>query len=96
MRVRFLLPARHELNEAVLRYNEKRERLGDEFRDQAWETAQRIKDFPEAWHPLGGAIRRCRMRRFPYGLIYEPTETEIVIIAVAHLHRKPGYWRSRI
>lgn len=49
-----------------------------------------------AWHPLGGAIRRCQMQRFPYGIIYEPSEAEIVLIAVAPLHREPEYWRSRV
>ena len=60
------------------------------------ETVRRIKEFPEAWQPLGGSIRRCQIRRFPYGLIYEPSVSEIVIIAVAHLHRKPEYWRLRV
>ena len=95
MKTRFLLPARRELNEAVRYYNAQRIRLGEEFRDEAWETVQRIKEFPQTWHPLGSNIRRCQMRRFPFGIIYEPSEVEIVLIAVAHLHREPEYWRSR-
>lgn len=96
MRTRFLLPARHELRDAVRYYNAQRIGLGEEFRDEAWETVRRIKEFPLAWHPLGGVIRRCQMRRFPYGIIYEPDESEIVIIAIAHLHRSPEYWRPRV
>ncbi|MDX6559674.1 MAG: hypothetical protein QOF72_2723 [Blastocatellia bacterium] len=96
MKARFLLPARRELNEAVHYYNAQRVLLGEEFRDEAWETVRRIKEFPQAWHPLGGSIRRCQMRRFPFGVIYEPTELEIVIIAIAHLHREPEYWRTRL
>jgi hypothetical protein len=90
-----LLPARRELREAVRYYNAQRVHLGEEFRDEVWETIQRIKNFPVAWHPLSVSIRRCQMNRFPYGLIYEPSGDEIVIIAVAHLHRTPEYWRSR-
>jgi hypothetical protein len=96
VKARFLLPARRELNEAVHYYNAQRVLLGEEFRDEAWETVRRIKEFPQAWHPLGGSIRRCQMRRFPFGVIYEPTELEIVIIAIAHLHREPEYWRTRL
>ena len=96
MKARFLLPARRELNEAVRYYNAQRVRLGEELRDEAWETVRRIKEFPQAWHPLGGTVRRCQMRRFPFGVIYEPSELEIVIIAIAHLHREPEYWRSRV
>jgi toxin ParE2 len=96
LKTRFLLPARRELRETVRYYNAQLPGLGEEFRDEAWETVRRIKEFPEAWHPLGGSIRRCQMRRFPYGLIYEPSANETVIIAIAHLHRKPEYWRSRV
>jgi len=96
VKVKFLLPARRELNEVVRYYNTQRAHLGDEFRDEAWETIQRIKNFPLAWHPLGGIVRRCQMQRFPYGIIYAASELEIVIIAVAHLHQKPEYWRSRV
>lgn len=96
MKTRFLLSARRELNEAVHHYNAQREQLGQEFRDEAWETIRRITGFPLAWFSLGGTIRRCQMRRFPYGIIYEPSELEIVVIAVAHLHREPEYWRSRV
>ena len=76
-----------ELIEAVQYYNAQRIRIGDEFRDEAWETLRRINDFPLAWHPLGGSIRRCQMQRFPYGPIYEPTDVEIIIIAVVNAGR---------
>jgi hypothetical protein len=36
------------------------------------------------------------MRRFPYGLIYEYTETEILVLAVANLHRNPDAWEGRL
>lgn len=95
MKIRFLRPAHRELREAVRYYNAQRVRLGEDFRDDVWETLQRIQNFPEAWHPLSACIRRCQMNRFPYGLIYEASENDIVVIAVAHLHRTPEYWRSR-
>lgn len=97
MKVRFLLPARAELSNAVRYYNLQRAHLGHEFKQEAQATIRRIVDFPLAWHPLGGEIRRCQMRRFPYGIIYEPwaSRSEIIIIAVAGLHQEPEYWRSR-
>jgi hypothetical protein len=36
------------------------------------------------------------MRRFPYGVIYTIDPQGILIVAVAHLHRHPTYWRSRV
>jgi hypothetical protein len=41
-------------------------------------------------------IRRCRLARFSYGLIYGVDGETIVIVAVAHLHRRPRYWIDRI
>jgi hypothetical protein len=96
VKARFLLPAQRELRDAVRYYDAQREHLGEEFRDEAWETVRRIKEFPQTWQPLGGSIRRCQMRRFPFSVIYEASEREIVIIAIAHLHREPEYWRGRI
>jgi hypothetical protein len=34
-------------------------------------------------------------RRFPFSVIYAHEEATIVIVAVAHQRRRPGYWRER-
>jgi toxin ParE2 len=81
--------------DAVRYYNAQRPQLGEEFREEARETIKRITRFPSAWHALSTTIRRCQMTRFPYGLIYTATEAEVLIVAIAHLHREPEYWRSR-
>ena len=95
MKAKFLLAAKHELEDAMRAYNTQLKGLGDDFRDEAFETVTRIKEFPSAWALLGGNIRRCQMRHFPYGIVYEIFGDEIVIIAVAHLHRRPEYWKMR-
>lgn len=94
MKVKFLAPARRELRDAVSYYNAQRENLGDEFRDEVWLTIQRIEKFPEAWQAMSESIRRCQMHRFPYGIIYSVVGEEILVIAVAHLHRMPEYSRQ--
>jgi toxin ParE2 len=93
LRVRILTPARRELQEAIRYYEAQRPQLGEQFRNDARQTIAR---FPDAWQPLSSTIRRCQMSRFPFGLVYATTETEILIIAVANLHRAPEHWRSRI
>lgn len=37
--------------------------------------------------------RRLLVGRFPYQVVYRLRATEIVIVAVAHLKRRPGYWK---
>lgn len=48
------------------------------------------------WPIVEGELRRRLVRRFPFGILYRIDPEEIVIIAIAHLHRKLGYWRKRI
>jgi plasmid stabilization system protein ParE len=53
-------------------------------------------------HPEIGAeavgesgIRRVLVTRFPYQIVYRYDSTEVVILAFAHLKRRPGFWKHR-
>jgi toxin ParE1/3/4 len=46
--------------------------------------------------PFGRRLRRLLVPKFPYGLLYCVEPERIYIVAVMHLHRRPGYWRSRL
>ena len=96
MTVRLLEIAEIELDQAVHWYGEQAPGLGEAFLIEVLSTADRIARFPEAWHSLGEGIRRCRLSRFPYGLIYTIDNDAILVLAVAHLHRRPDYWRDRL
>lgn len=95
MTVRFLEVAEVELDQAVQWYNAQAPGLGDAFLIEVLSAADRIALYPEAWQPLGEGVRRCRLGRFPYALIYAKEEDDILVVAVAHLHRAPDYWRGR-
>lgn len=41
-------------------------------------------------------IRRCRLHRFPYLVIFRYRFDETLIVAVAHVRRKPFYWLERL
>ena len=96
MNIRVLEAAQAELDEAIAWYAEQAVGLGDAFLIEALKTIQLIEQFPRAWHPLTPEIRRCRLRRFPYSVIYTQDGSDLLVLAVAHQHRKPGYWRSRL
>jgi plasmid stabilization system protein ParE len=93
--VRFLEVARTELRDAVRFYEAQRPGLGAEFRDEVRSTIERIKHLPEAWQLLSEHTRRCRTRLFPYGVIYRVESKNILIVAIAHLHRHPEHWKDR-
>jgi toxin ParE2 len=96
MNIRLLEPAQAELDEAIAWYAEQAPGLGDAFLIETLKTIKLIEQFPAAWHPLTTQIRRCRLKRFPYSVVYSSDGDDILVLAVAHQHRKPNYWRSRL
>lgn len=96
MRLKYLHPASEELRAAATFYEEAEFGLGARFLYEITKTEDRIKKFPTAWSLLSVQTRRCRTEVFPYGLIYQIRVDEILIVAVAHLKRKPMYWKDRV
>lgn len=96
MSVRLLEPAQSELEEAITWYAGQAPGLGDAFLIETLKSIQLIEKFPQAWHPLTPHIRRCRLRRFPYSVVYTLEGDDLLVLAIAHQHRKPGYWRNRL
>jgi plasmid stabilization system protein ParE len=94
--IRFLEIAEIELDDAIQWYRAQAPGLGDAFLIEVLTAAERIAHHPEAWHPIERGIRRCRLTRFPYALIYAAEKDDIIVLAVAHLHREPDYWRDRL
>ncbi|HXK27653.1 MAG TPA: type II toxin-antitoxin system RelE/ParE family toxin [Candidatus Binatia bacterium] len=92
----FLEPAQIELEEEVNYYNEQRAGLGYEFAREVANTISRMLRYPEAWTKLSQRTRRCRTKRFPYGVIYQIRGDRLLIVTVGHLRRKPFYWRNRV
>lgn len=38
----------------------------------------------------------CRLKRYPYCVVYVISGETITIVAIAHAKRLPGYWRNRL
>lgn len=96
MKVRFITPASFELDEAVKYYDHQLPGLGYRFYQEAAATIERVLLMPEAWPKVGEQTRRCMLKGFPYALLYVREKEEILITAVAHLHRDPKRYRDRI
>jgi len=96
MEIRVLEAAEVELDDAVEYYNTESPGLGDAFLIEFIKGVDRIKNYPDAWHPFSKTTRRCRLNRFPYAIIYHLYEDAICVIAVACLHQRPGYWKKRL
>jgi len=82
--------AAEEMRVAAAYYEARERGRGDQFLDEVEEGLQRIRHFPRLWPLYEGVYRRHILKRFPFGLIYRIAPEKIFVIAVAHLHRRPG------
>jgi len=93
--VRFLAPAEEEMNASAQYYEQQLPGLGHRFLGEVAHAIDAIKTYPDSGAPFAGNYRRKLFRHFPFALLYRIEPTEIVIVAVMHQHRKPGYWKNR-
>jgi plasmid stabilization system protein ParE len=80
---------------AALYYERQTPNLGLDFISSVELACHRLVAFPESGHGFGSRLRRVLVPGFPYALLYRIEPDQILIVAVAHLRRRPGYWRDR-
>lgn len=59
-------------------------------------TIQRICEAPLRLRIVDGDVRRCLVHVFPYAVLYSIEPDHVLIIAVMHCSREPGYWQHRL
>lgn len=87
--------AEAEFEAAVAWYEERGTGLGLDFAAEVRGAIGRAVTMPAAWPELEGGVHRVLVHRFPYGVLYATTAESVLILAVMHLRREPGYWRDR-
>ena len=95
MRYVFHPEALSEYAEAVKYYMGQRIELAQAFINAIEDVVYRIKESPTRYVFIDNEIRRCMVRRFPYGILYTIEQDYILILAVMHCSREPGYWKNR-
>jgi plasmid stabilization system protein ParE len=94
--VEFLNLAQNELDDTFEYYEFQQENLGYRFVEEVMNSLELITAYPEAWMQSSAHTRRCLIKTFPYGIIYQKRDDIIIIVAIASLHKKPDYWVSRV
>ena len=92
MKVVFSKFAKNELDDAVAFYEAEFAGLGLKFKAEIKSSILRIKEHPQAWSIERDEIRKALLHRFPYKILYSIEKDNIIILAIAHQHRKPNYW----
>lgn len=96
MEVRYHEAAQQELLSEIGYLELCGEDLGRRFLREILRAETFLAQFPEASREILPGIRKCPVRKFRYSLIYSVEGDTVLILAVAHHSRRPGYWMARI
>ncbi|MDR3456806.1 MAG: type II toxin-antitoxin system RelE/ParE family toxin [Verrucomicrobiae bacterium] len=94
--VEFHPNATAELDAAVGYYEQCAPGLGIDLRKDVETAVQKIQAAPLRCSPYTKRTRRFLIRRFSYLVVFLELADKILIVAVAHGKRHPGYWHDRI
>ena len=91
-----LLPeAEEDLSEAAAFLERRVPGLGDRLVAEVESALGRLAENPYVGPLLSPDVRKLRVRRFPYNLIYRILPAHVLVLAVAHHRRRRNYWRNR-
>lgn len=89
--------ATHEYRSARNWYRERSIEVAERFVVAVDQAVNRIVKDVESLPVLTGTYRYVRINRFPYVLVVRRIDGDVVmVVAVAHTSRRPGYWRRRV
>jgi hypothetical protein len=77
-------------------YEDKANGLGDDFLSELELGFQAVIEYPDTWPLFTKRVRRFILSRFPYSILYQIAPDMILVVAVMHNSRKPGYWLNRL
>ncbi len=95
MKVRLHPGARAELLAARKWYHERSPLSATAFAHAVDSAVVQIAEAPTRYPLAEHGTRKLVLQRFPFNIFYRSDETQIVIVAVAHQKRRPGYWSDR-
>jgi toxin ParE1/3/4 len=89
--------AERELFQYVDWYESRKKGLGLEFENVVMKISEKLAEnpmFPSSYS-IGKNFRRIILNRFPFSIIFRIQSYGILIIAIVHHKRRPGYWKQR-
>jgi plasmid stabilization system protein ParE len=97
MRVQFLAAAAKELDEALAHYREQGgSALAERLLAQVEGLLGLVATHPDLGHLDARGVRRFGLKRFPFDLVYRVDGDRLVVVALVHHRRRPGYWMRRL
>lgn len=94
--VRLHPEAKSDLDEAIKWYSEKDKSIAIDFVVKRRETLNRIAQLPQMPQAVYRDVRKAAVQRFPYVVVYQAAQDEVIVISITHTARHDDFWKSRI
>lgn len=97
MKLSIRAEALEELTAAFEWYAERDAAVGQRLLDRYEACLELLHSTPRAGTrvPEIPTLRRLLVRGFPFSVVYLVKRGEVLVVAFAHMKRRPGYWRRR-
>jgi hypothetical protein len=98
---KFFAEALAEYEDAVVYYERREQGLGARLIHEVDEAIALALEYPEAFSaveevPVAFGLRWVMLQSFPIKLVYTVRDEALLLVAVFHTRRRPGYWLERL
>jgi plasmid stabilization system protein ParE len=77
-------------------YGQRGKKAQADLRRELAAALRRIGRWPDSYSPYVRGTRWCRLRKFPYLVVFREREDFVQVVAVAHERQRTGYWLPRL
>jgi toxin ParE1/3/4 len=95
MNVEFHPTDLREVEEAQGWYEERSLFAASAFLRELTTAVRRIRQAPNGYPSAEAGTRQILLERFRFTIYYRLRQDTLLVVAVAHQKRRPGYWTSR-
>lgn len=88
--------AEQEYLTALAWYRERSLTAAINFEEEFQRAVAQIEEAPERWPGYFTDCRRFVLHQFPFSIVYRVFPSKVIVLAVAHGRRRPGYWQRRL
>jgi len=88
--------AEEEVFQAFQRYGQIDDEVAERFKLELDRAERLVTRSPASWGSYFHSTKGFRFKGFPFVMAYIELDDRIVVVALAHTRRKPGYWKKRI
>jgi plasmid stabilization system protein ParE len=94
--VDFLSGARRDFDESFDWYSERSTQAAVRFANAVDAALTQIATNPTCVASPDGVHREFPVKEFPFRIVYRLIENRVLVVAIAHVKRRPGYWNERV